>query len=502
MMRNWAFILLICSFSNSIAQKPIKLTLQIKDVQQTNAFTFKLYRHLFDYNLPDLTTESTKDANGNYIFSAGNISEPVYVTIVENITGISIPLMDLYLVEPGDDIAINVIKDTSFGIQNVFTTSFYHQVMSYGKFKLEFSGKGAAKYQCRYQSGKIVLTTDGDRSAVDSNGNFIAKEYTHNYFDFTEARLKKLLDSYKSKISRNAWDILKIDLFSSLEIERVREVVLALSGKDNVLLKKVKSSYEKRAKTLEASYSESARTFSAVYPQYLLEKILFRRRLLSEDPNFENDLKQIITQINKTYTGELRDKIFTLLGLRLPGASVSENVVNDLLTKMTTDYCIDELSSYADKNFVGRPAYSFALPDSTGKVFKLEDFRGKVVFLDFWFNGCGNCAVYYKTIVSKVETSFHNNPNVVFITINTDKERGDWIEALREGIYTSSKAINLNTGGNDHPIIKNYRAWSAPRPILIGKDGKIFSNDTSELRRSVAKLGQAINDALKSTSGY
>jgi peroxiredoxin len=40
---------------------------------------------------------------------------------------------------------------------------------------------------------------------------------------------------------------------------------------------------------------------------------------------------------------------------------------------------------------VGEPAPVFALPDADGKIWKLSDLKGKVVFINFWATWCTTC---------------------------------------------------------------------------------------------------------------
>src|SRR5215831_7895930 len=68
---------------------------------------------------------------------------------------------------------------------------------------------------------------------------------------------------------------------------------------------------------------------------------------------------------------------------------------------------------------VGEPAPAFTLTDTEGKTVKLEDYKGKIVVLD-WFNPeCPVCAMHYKAQpIQKVASKFKDK-NVVFLAINS-----------------------------------------------------------------------------------
>lgn len=50
-----------------------------------------------------------------------------------------------------------------------------------------------------------------------------------------------------------------------------------------------------------------------------------------------------------------------------------------------------EEKSYKTIMSVGSPAPDFELRDSTGKLWKLSDLKGKVVFINFWATWCTTC---------------------------------------------------------------------------------------------------------------
>ena len=122
------------------------------------------------------------------------------------------------------------------------------------------------------------------------------------------------------------------------------------------------------------------------------------------------------------------------------------------------------------------------LVDQHGHQFKLADLKGKVIFVDFWFSGCGGCIGYYNLVVSKVEPIV-DKEKVVFVSICIDKDRDEWLKDIRSGKYTSEDAINvkLDNGGKS-PIAKAFGLTSYPFPVLLDRTGRIYSTSTQDLR--------------------
>jgi peroxiredoxin len=54
-------------------------------------------------------------------------------------------------------------------------------------------------------------------------------------------------------------------------------------------------------------------------------------------------------------------------------------------------FLMPETKSYKEIASVGQPAPDFNYRDSTGKMWKLSDLKGKVVFINFWATWCVTC---------------------------------------------------------------------------------------------------------------
>ncbi len=141
-------------------------------------------------------------------------------------------------------------------------------------------------------------------------------------------------------------------------------------------------------------------------------------------------------------------------------------------------------------------AFNFVLSDTSGRMVTLNEFRGKVVFLDFMFTGCGGCAMMVPKL-EELEAQFHGK-DIVFVSISVDKK----LEQVKKGMgkFASKGSLQLYTNGQgyDHELIKNYQIFAYPTLVLIGKDGHIIDARAPDPRNKEgkAKLIQLIEKAL------
>jgi thiol-disulfide isomerase/thioredoxin len=54
-------------------------------------------------------------------------------------------------------------------------------------------------------------------------------------------------------------------------------------------------------------------------------------------------------------------------------------------------FVLPEKKIYEKVASVGSPAPEFEYPDANGKIWKLSDLRGKVVYMNFWATWCVTC---------------------------------------------------------------------------------------------------------------
>lgn len=113
----------------------------------------------------------------------------------------------------------------------------------------------------------------------------------------------------------------------------------------------------------------------------------------------------------------------------------------------------------------GNKAPSFRLKNLDGEEISLNDFLGKVVFIDFWSTGCGPCIKNFPYI-NKVKKHFADR-DVVFIymsVINNPESIKEKIEKHNlDGIHLISDAVTRS----------KYHVGGIPAYFLIDKEGKM-----------------------------
>src|SRR5258706_11209010 len=126
-------------------------------------------------------------------------------------------------------------------------------------------------------------------------------------------------------------------------------------------------------------------------------------------------------------------------------------------------------SFIGDTAFIGKSAYNFSLPDTSGKVVSMKDFSGKVVFIDVWATWCGPCRGQFPYL-KEIEEEYKDNQNIVFLGISLDKlkDRQKWLKLIQKERLPGLQL--LDDFGKSFG--QKYGISAIPRFLLIDKQGK------------------------------
>jgi thiol-disulfide isomerase/thioredoxin len=131
----------------------------------------------------------------------------------------------------------------------------------------------------------------------------------------------------------------------------------------------------------------------------------------------------------------------------------------------------------------------YPFKDTKNQTVRLSDFKGKFIFVDMWYSGCGFCISANEALYAVHEKL--KNENIVFLSISVDSIRQKWITSITKnapktslnpwaGKYNPSPGtIILYTGGSglNNDFVKKYDPDNYyPKLLLIDPSGKLISD--------------------------
>lgn len=148
------------------------------------------------------------------------------------------------------------------------------------------------------------------------------------------------------------------------------------------------------------------------------------------------------------------------------------------------------------------PAYDFTLIDQYGNEHTLSDYKGKVIFINFWATWCPPCQKEMPDIEALYNEFNLNQDEVVILGVanpssdkypkNADVSKEEIITFLDDNNYTFPTVFD-ETG----ELLRNYYISAFPTTFLIDKEGNYYGYVASMLTKSQMK--SVIQQALEST---
>lgn len=383
----------------------------------------------------------------------------VYLTI--NNKYVTFPGVYGVIVEPSDNLV--------FDLPDMKEAGYF----GFGILQTKISGIGSEKINLTKKIIRKVF--DIYKSDLASPSQSLAYKYKT-----TDRKLQVIDSLYRldKTVPLKIKDLIKANLYAEIMADLNKTSLRSQSDSVSGLYKKYVVDKKRAEIFFKKDVIKYAGSGSAV-PSYL---ILTERKTPKMNEEFLLETKQLqyaqllVKRLKKF--PEIRDY---LLSNHL--ISSIRNGLDSTTTKLYEYYCneadfnnpnyttVTNLYVDIEKKFsVGKPFYDFSLPDSTGKLYALSDFKGKVLVIDFWYNGCSGCK-FMVPVLEEIEKEMAGTA-VQFISIGIDK-RDLWLEGI--GKYSSQNSLQLFTEGQnkDHPMMKYLNIYSYPRLIIVDKNGNI-----------------------------
>lgn len=288
------------------------------------------------------------------------------------------------------------------------------------KALVKTTGKGNGKY--RYLVSLDSAYNANIRPQIDrkNNGEFLNKDilYCNDSYRFGA----EILNRFRPSMSKSISDILHAERVGQNIKSKWTHAAIYLGSAPN------DTSIINRVLALEKeSLIDTVDQISAVNsPDFIhgnkLAATMYNRAKYNGNPNI---IPQTYEYLKTKFTGTIRDFIITSYLLDRPKGDTSDfkDVLLNSITSIkdkSLNIKLQDLYTALDYNTTTK---LHVFEDTEGKRRTLSEWKGKVILIDFWFNGCVHCKHFSKVFEEKILPVFKDNHDVVFIGMNTDRER-------------------------------------------------------------------------------
>jgi len=142
---------------------------------------------------------------------------------------------------------------------------------------------------------------------------------------------------------------------------------------------------------------------------------------------------------------------------------------------------------------VGKKAPSFEAKTVDGKTIKFpDDYKGKVVLLDFWATWCGPCVHEMPNVVSAYQHYHSNGFEIVSVSLDRPKQQENVMQFTKS--HSMTWAQIYDGGYWKTPIAVQYGVQAIPCPIIVdGDTGNVLAEGDGAVG---SRLIQVIKPAL------
>ncbi len=190
---------------------------------------------------------------------------------------------------------------------------------------------------------------------------------------------------------------------------------------------------------------------------------------------------------NKSAWGKITDILFILLivALIIPGSRLAiGGYVNRLKAMIMQPSIIDK----NDMETVSEQDYDWVLIRPNGNRVNLADYKGRVIFLNFWATWCPPC-VGEMPGIQKLYDTYKTNSDVAFLLVSNEQP-----EAVQKFMDKKEYSIPVFTAINQVPRI--FYSKTIPATYVISKSGKIAVKENGAVNWGGEKMASIINDLL------
>ncbi|WP_126969609.1 TlpA family protein disulfide reductase [Gynurincola endophyticus] len=441
------------------SDKPLILQGQITNSTESMLRVFFLNDFSGEYEIDTLKL----DADGNFYLKTWKIKRPQRTSIQQNRTQIN----DLYLA-PGYDLTITA--DFTDFPTSIKTTKITGTGAAANQYKILMS----QTYLALADSTKYWELPAGQLAAFAEKRKITDDSLAATIFD-KKAPANDAYFKYFGKMVK--------------QDNRYRNLYYLLMAVTDA-----KFSYEESVafvnkyidKTLFTNFSDIANLESNEFRTVISMYFSYQRALdIRKDSNLVKEKNYQANLVSRLLTGEMKEYRLHQMSKNNVPYVTSVGKLDELRERVqpyidminNEDFRLDIKKTFDEKEkeliatMSGNPAPAFTVVSDDKKEYTLTDFKGKVVYIDFWASWCVPCRLetpHLKELYKK----YKEDKRIEIISIAVSDGEKEWRKALDE-----DQPEWLQLYATDGKVQGAYAANTIPRFVIIDKEGKIVTMD-------------------------
>lgn len=182
---------------------------------------------------------------------------------------------------------------------------------------------------------------------------------------------------------------------------------------------------------------------------------------------------------------------FTILMVIFGGAMfVSPDAKSFVLRQLMATGIFNASIDKKDAGTASQANTDFDFMDEKGNVQNTSSLRGKVVFINFWASWCPPCRAEFPSI-EKLYSTFKDNPDIFFLTINEDKD------PATGRAYLEKEKFSVPMYQSNSNVPAEVYSGALPTTVVLDKNGKIRYRNTGFANYASDKFMKQIEDMLR-----
>ncbi|MFP4556790.1 MAG: TlpA family protein disulfide reductase [Bacteroidales bacterium] len=163
----------------------------------------------------------------------------------------------------------------------------------------------------------------------------------------------------------------------------------------------------------------------------------------------------------------------TIQTIQWSDLEIAKKVAEHFTSKTQTREYKKVVQNVLDKRLLlapGKVAPKFTLTDIDGNVHSLSDFKGQIVYIDFWATWCGPC-LQEIPYLKKVKEAYTDKP-VAFVAISLDDNKENWEKMVADKSLEGYQLYAEKAWFSD--VAQKYQIKGIPTFVLIDGEGTII----------------------------